>query len=58
MSLLHFDFGIINYFVRRGDKPVKSKRRHKNKDINKGNVNDKVDTKLNASNSKIQKQIK
>ena len=45
-------FGIINYFVRRGDKPVKSKRRHKNKDINKGNVNDKVDTKLNASNSK------
>ena len=24
----------------------------KNKDINKGNVNDKVDTKLNASNSK------
>ncbi|MGC7687701.1 YtxH domain-containing protein [Staphylococcus epidermidis] len=45
-------FGIINYFVRRGDKPVKSKRRHKNKDINKGNVNDKVDTTLNASDSK------
>ncbi|WP_369041389.1 YtxH domain-containing protein [Staphylococcus epidermidis] len=45
-------FGIINYFVRRDDKPVKSKRRHKNKDINKGNVNDKVDTTLNASNSK------
>ena len=45
-------FGIINYFVRRGDKPVKSKRRHKNKDINKGNVNDKVDTTLNDSNSK------
>ena len=28
-------FGIINYFVRRGDKPVKSKRRHKIKILTK-----------------------
>ncbi|WP_057492973.1 hypothetical protein [Staphylococcus epidermidis] len=43
-------FGIINYFVKRGDQPVKSKRRHKNN--NKDTVNDKVDTTLNASDSK------
>lgn len=45
-------FGIINYFVKRGDQPVKSKRRHKNKDVNKDTVNDKVDTTLNTSDSK------
>ncbi len=45
-------FGIINYFVKRGDQPVKSKRRHKNKNNNKDTVNDKVDTTLNASDSK------
>lgn len=45
-------FGIINYFVRCGDKLVKSKRCYKNKDINKGNVNDKVDIKLNVFNFK------
>lgn len=28
-------FGIINYFVKRGDQPVKSKRRHKIKIITK-----------------------
>lgn len=45
-------FGIINYFVKRGDQPIKSKRRHKNKDVNKDTVNDKVDTTLNTSDSK------